>query len=128
MAVLRLACSETLARATNGNTYTDGTPVHGGLVPVPASRKSPPSYLPARSAIMTTLVINDLPESIELDRQAMAAITGGAMVRGHGAPFARRRTLTGLDSPGAQAVASLSPTPATSVQTLLFAEPKTLVR
>ncbi|KVN25146.1 hypothetical protein WT09_33055 [Burkholderia stagnalis] len=32
---------------------------------------------------MGVLVINDLPESVDLDRQAMAAITGGAMVRAH---------------------------------------------
>jgi hypothetical protein len=32
---------------------------------------------------MGTLVINDLPESVDLDRQAMAAITGGAMVQSH---------------------------------------------
>ncbi|WP_185732469.1 hypothetical protein [Burkholderia sp. Bp8963] len=32
---------------------------------------------------MGILVIHDLPESVDLDRQAMAAITGGAMVRAH---------------------------------------------
>jgi hypothetical protein len=32
---------------------------------------------------MTTIVIKDLPENIELDRQAMIAITGGARTRGH---------------------------------------------
>ncbi|MGZ2747580.1 hypothetical protein [Burkholderia stagnalis] len=32
---------------------------------------------------MGVLVINDLPESVDLDRQAMAAISGGAMVRAH---------------------------------------------
>ncbi|MGU7782834.1 hypothetical protein [Burkholderia sp. PU8-34] len=32
---------------------------------------------------MGVLVINDLPESVDLDRQAMAAITGGAKVRSH---------------------------------------------
>ncbi|RQZ08004.1 hypothetical protein DIE15_33540 [Burkholderia sp. Bp9031] len=32
---------------------------------------------------MGVLVINDLPQSVDLDRQAMAAITGGAMVRAH---------------------------------------------
>lgn len=31
---------------------------------------------------MTTIVIKDLPENIELDRQAMIAITGGARTRG----------------------------------------------
>lgn len=35
---------------------------------------------------MSIIVIKDLPESVELDRQAMAAITGGAR-------FASRRTL-----------------------------------
>jgi hypothetical protein len=77
---------------------------------------------------MTTLVIDDLPESIELDRQAMAAITGGARVRGHWAVSARRQTLTGLGSHGATAVAAVAPTPASSVQTLLFAEATTLLR
>lgn len=32
---------------------------------------------------MGTLVINDLPESVDLDRRAMAAITGGSMVQAH---------------------------------------------
>ncbi|TGN94287.1 hypothetical protein [Burkholderia sp. USMB20] len=32
---------------------------------------------------MGVLVINDLPESVDLDRQAMAAISGGARVRAH---------------------------------------------
>ncbi|MGV2289356.1 hypothetical protein AAHK20_11650 [Trinickia sp. YCB016] len=32
---------------------------------------------------MGTLVINDLVESVDLDRQAMAAITGGSMVQAH---------------------------------------------
>jgi hypothetical protein len=32
---------------------------------------------------MSILVIKDLPESVELDRQAMAAITGGARVASH---------------------------------------------
>ncbi|WP_269506464.1 hypothetical protein [Burkholderia sp. IMCC1007] len=32
---------------------------------------------------MGVLVINDLPESVDLDKQAMAAITGGARVRAH---------------------------------------------
>lgn len=31
---------------------------------------------------MATIVIKDLPESIDLDRQAMTAITGGARMRG----------------------------------------------
>ncbi|HKU00877.1 MAG TPA: hypothetical protein VJS30_30730 [Paraburkholderia sp.] len=32
---------------------------------------------------MGILVIKDLPESVDLDRQAMAAITGGARVASH---------------------------------------------
>jgi hypothetical protein len=32
---------------------------------------------------MTTIVIKDLPENVELDRQAMVAITGGARSGGH---------------------------------------------
>ncbi|AYZ64917.1 hypothetical protein EGY31_16600 [Burkholderia multivorans] len=39
---------------------------------------------------MGVLVINDLPESVDLDRQAMAAITGGAMVRAHQTMLAPR--------------------------------------
>jgi hypothetical protein len=39
---------------------------------------------------MGILVINDLPESIDLDRQAMAAISGGAMVRAHQTMLAPR--------------------------------------
>jgi hypothetical protein len=39
---------------------------------------------------MTTIVIKDLPENIELDRQAMSAITGGARISGH--PSVRNRT------------------------------------
>lgn len=31
---------------------------------------------------MTIIVIKDLPESVDLDRQAMVAITGGARTRG----------------------------------------------
>jgi hypothetical protein len=76
---------------------------------------------------MTKLVINDLPESVELDRQAMTAIFGGAMVRTHSAVLARRQTLTGLDSQGA-AVAALVPSVASSVQTLLFSKTATLLR
>ena len=44
---------------------------------------------------MGTLVINDLPESVDLDRQAMAAITGGSMVQAHQTMLAPRM-LTGL--------------------------------
>ncbi|TKC81634.1 hypothetical protein FAZ69_27090 [Trinickia terrae] len=32
---------------------------------------------------MGILAINDLPESVDLDRQAMAAITGGSTVQSH---------------------------------------------
>lgn len=38
---------------------------------------------------MSTLVIKDLPESIELDREAMKAVTGGARSAGHQTPLAR---------------------------------------
>lgn len=31
---------------------------------------------------MATIVIKDLPDNIDLDREAMAAITGGARTRG----------------------------------------------
>ncbi|WP_179402637.1 hypothetical protein [Burkholderia guangdongensis] len=39
---------------------------------------------------MSILVINDLPESIDLDRQAMAAISGGAKIRAHQSMLAPR--------------------------------------
>jgi hypothetical protein len=39
---------------------------------------------------MGTLVINDLPESVELDRQAMAAIVGGSTVLSHQTMLAPR--------------------------------------
>lgn len=45
---------------------------------------------------MATLVIHDLPESVELDRQAMSAITGGSMVQAHQTLFTRRQTFTGF--------------------------------
>lgn len=45
---------------------------------------------------MAMLVIHDLPESVELDREAMAAVTGGSMVQAHQTLFARRQTFTGL--------------------------------
>ncbi|PMS32755.1 hypothetical protein B0G57_12167 [Trinickia symbiotica] len=75
---------------------------------------------------MATLVINDLPESVELDRQAMAAITGGAMIRGQAARLAaRQQTLTGLESHGPTVTA----TPASAVRTtLLFAATTSLLR
>lgn len=41
---------------------------------------------------MATIVIKDLPENMDLDRQAMLAITGGARLRGRAAsmrPLAR---------------------------------------
>ncbi|WP_019142891.1 hypothetical protein [Noviherbaspirillum massiliense] len=41
---------------------------------------------------MANIVIKDLPDSIELDREAMRAITGGARTRGHS--VAPRSTLS----------------------------------
>ena len=38
---------------------------------------------------MAIIVIKDLPESVDLDRQAMLAITGGARTRGRPAFLAR---------------------------------------
>ncbi|HEV3104090.1 MAG TPA: hypothetical protein VGZ01_00155 [Trinickia sp.] len=58
---------------------------------------------------MTTLVIHDLPESVELDRQAMAAITGGSMVQAHQTLFARRQTFTGLASAAVTSPQSATP-------------------
>jgi hypothetical protein len=53
-----------------------------------------------RGEIMATIVIKDLPESTELDRQAMVAITGGARFRasatGVTRPAARRIQLFDL--------------------------------
>lgn len=41
---------------------------------------------------MTTIVIKDLPENVELDREAMIAITGGARTGGR-PPFVRSTLL-----------------------------------
>ncbi|NMG77464.1 hypothetical protein [Aromatoleum diolicum] len=38
---------------------------------------------------MATIVIKDLPENMDLDRQAMLAITGGARLRGRPAAAVR---------------------------------------
>ncbi|WP_020656892.1 hypothetical protein [Massilia niastensis] len=55
---------------------------------------------------MAIIVIKDLPESMELDRQAMLAIAGGSRFRAGGArisrPAVRRIRLFDL-SPGASA-------------------------
>jgi hypothetical protein len=79
---------------------------------------------------MATLVINDLPESVELDAQAMAAVTGGARIRGQGAGLARRHLFTGLDSRIAAAAANegRETAPRGPVQTLLFAQVKSIER
>lgn len=58
---------------------------------------------------MTTLVIRDLPESIDLDRQAMAAITGGSMVQAQQTLFVRRHALTGLPQAGFASVHEAGP-------------------
>jgi hypothetical protein len=54
---------------------------------------------------MATIVIKDLPESTELDRQAMLAIAGGSRFRAAGAgvarPAARRIRLFDLSLGGA---------------------------
>jgi len=50
----------------------------------------------SRGVPMAMLVIHDLPESVELDRQAMSAITGGSMVQAHQTLFTRRQTFTGF--------------------------------
>jgi hypothetical protein len=39
---------------------------------------------------MATIVIKDLPENMDLDREAMLAITGGARLGGRSAGRARR--------------------------------------
>ena len=38
---------------------------------------------------MATIVIKDLPENVDLDRQAMQAITGGARLQGRSPALAR---------------------------------------
>jgi hypothetical protein len=61
---------------------------------------------------MSTIVIKDLPENIELDRQAMIAITGGARTRGPQA-FRTRTMIKGtgiLNYPG-------NPTPSQPIET-----------
>lgn len=53
---------------------------------------------------MATIVIKDLPENLELDRQAMQAITGGSRMRGRPLAFARgsSRSLEVSGDPGAR--------------------------
>jgi hypothetical protein len=78
---------------------------------------------------MATLVINDLSESVELDRQAMGAITGGSMAQAHQTMFTRRQMFTGLaigtistigTLVNAAALAPLGETNAPRVRTTLF--------
>src|SRR5260370_19399478 len=57
--------------------------------PRPKASPTPFDFRPAEQ-VMGTLVINDLPESVELDRQAMAAIVGGSMVLSHQTMLAPR--------------------------------------
>lgn len=53
---------------------------------------------------MAIIVIKDLPENVDLDRQAMQAITGGARLRGRPLAFARgsTRSLEISGDPGAR--------------------------
>jgi hypothetical protein len=53
---------------------------------------------------MAIIVIKDLPENMELDRQAMQAITGGTRLRGRPLAFARTssRSLEIAGDPGAR--------------------------
>lgn len=53
---------------------------------------------------MATIVIKDLPENMELDRQAMQAISGGSRMRGHTLAFAQgsSRSLEIGGDPGAR--------------------------
>lgn len=59
---------------------------------------------------MATIVIKDLPENIDLDRQAMQAITGGARMRGRPLAFARSgpRSLEIGGDPGARRTGPLA--------------------
>jgi len=59
---------------------------------------------------MGTLVINDLTESVDLDRQAMAAISGGSKVQTHQTmlapqPFTGLRFGAGASHAGRKAIA-----------------------
>jgi hypothetical protein len=62
---------------------------------------------------MATIVIKDLPESTELDRQAMIAITGGARFRASAAgvtrPAVRRIQLFDLSRGGTTKAATSRP-------------------
>jgi hypothetical protein len=62
---------------------------------------------------MATIVIKDLPESTELDRQAMVAITGGARFRagatGVARPAVRRIQLFDLSRGDSSRTASTRP-------------------
>ena len=78
----------------------------------------------SRGVPMATLVIHDLPESVELDRQAMSAITGGSMVQAHQTLFSRRQTFTGFPQTTtvekAEAVGPFAGTGALRVHTTLL--------
>jgi hypothetical protein len=59
---------------------------------------------------MGTLVIDDLPESVDLDRQAMAAITGGSKVLAHQTMLAPQM-FTGLRIAGTGTAAPVASSP-----------------
>ncbi|NMF89823.1 hypothetical protein [Aromatoleum petrolei] len=64
---------------------------------------------------MATIVIKDLPENMDLDRQAMQAITGGARLRGTATGAARTPRLPGSprETRGAIAETGRRPAPST---------------
>jgi hypothetical protein len=51
---------------------------------------------------MATIVIKDLPENMDLDRQAMQAIAGGARLRARPAAATRTRSVEVSGDPGAR--------------------------
>ena len=48
---------------------------------------------------MATIVIKDLPENVDLDREAMQAVTGGARLRGQAPARALRSRNRGSSPP-----------------------------
>jgi hypothetical protein len=64
---------------------------------------------PATEHAMAILVIKDLPESVDLDRQAMAAITGGSKVPLRQTMLARTTSSTVWIGSGAAATSREQP-------------------
>jgi hypothetical protein len=71
---------------------------------------------------MATIVIKDLPENMELDRQAMQAITGGARLRGRPLAFVRAsaRSMDVTGDPGARRAAPVAAAKSRPRMSILF--------